>query len=712
MGSIQTSLQLYDGVSSTLQRITGAVAKTTQGFEVMDNRFDTVFDGDSFDGAQKGLNTINVIIGKIENNVSNCNNTFNQMETQVREAEAQQQKFNNSLNSGVSAGNNLLGKLKTIVATYLGLQAGKNTLGASDQLTLTTARLNLMNDGLQTTAELSREIFESAERSRASYTDTAAAISKLGILAGKSFAGNDEIIAFTELMNKNFKVGGASATEQASAMYQLTQAMAAGKLQGDEYRSIIENAPLLASAIKDYMINVQKAKGTMKDWAADGLLTADVIKTAMFNSAEEIEDRFKSIPMTWSDIGTSIKNNALVAFEPVLKKINELANSEKFQSFKDNMITGLWSIATVAMNVLNIVVGIVNFISDNWPAIGPIIYGIAGALAVYHGWLLATTVAQGALTLAKMLAVPVYALLTGATMADTAAQWGLNAALYACPLVWIIILIIALIALIYFIIAIINKFAGTSLSATGIIAGAFMWLGALIGNIFIGALNGIIQALWTIFVEPIISIVEWVLNVFNGGFDSFGDAVKNLLGQIISWFLSLGKVVTKIIDAIFGTSWTDGLSDLQSNVLEWGKNENAITLERNAPEIDYRYDMTDAWDAGYNTGKELDNSISNMFSSDGTSGYSNSLDDVYNNIAQTADNTDKLVDSVNISDEDIKSLHDIAERDVINRFTTAEIKVDMTNYNNINGTGDIDGIVEYLSDVVEQQMSISAEGAI
>lgn len=743
MGSIQTSIQLYDGASGTLQKITNAVSRTVQRFDDMNDHFDGAFDESSFNSAKNGFNTINILINKMENNIDrsttnqqafaqqvnrsaaaenemlsrlqSINNTVKGIGDGIKQSTAQQEKFNSSLNAGSNAGNNLLGKIKTIAATYLGLQAAKNVLNESDELTLTTARLNLMNDGLRTTTQLSRDIFESAERARGSYTDTAAVISRLGIMAGNAFKNNDEIIAFTELMNKNFKVGGASATEQASAMYQLSQAMASGRLQGDEYRSIIENAPLLAKSIEDYMVNVQKAKGTMKDWASEGLLTADVIKAAMFRSAGEVEERFKDIPMTWSDIGTSIKNNALMAFQPVLVKINEIANSEKFQAFKVNLIAGFQSISIAAMGLFNSIVNIVNFFSSNWGIIAPIIFGIVAAMVAYNAVSLITNGILAAQALAEGISGAAKAFSTGATFAATAAQYGLNAALLACPLTWIILAVVALIAILYAVVAAINRFKGTSLSATGIIAGAFMWLAALIGNIVIGAINGIIQFLWTRFVEPFIGIIEWVLNVANGGFDSFGGAVANLIGQIISWFLSLGKVVTKIIDAIFGTNWTDGLSALQDKVLSWGKNENAITIDRNAPEIDYRFDMTDAYDKGYDWGDGLSKSMKNLLKSNDDDNKQDEqspfdYNDMYNNIAATADNTGKMADSVKISDEDLKYLHDVAEREAINRFTTAEIKVDMTNHNSISGTKDIDGIVDYLRNEVEEAMSRSAEG--
>lgn len=748
MGSIETSIQLYDGTSGTLQKINNVVSKTIQRFDDMNDHFDGAFNEGAFESAKNGFNTINILINKIENNIDrsttsqqtfteqvqrsaaaenemlsslkSIDTTMKKIDDDINQANTHQQKFNNSMQMGHEHASNLWTTIKGVAAGMLaaqvvmgGLQAIGNSFNMSDELTLTAARLNLIKEKTQTIASLQNDIFNASERSRASYTDTAAAVAKLGLLAGKAFKSNDEIIAFTELMNKNFVVGGASATEQAAAMYQLTQAMSSGRLQGDEYVSIIENAPLLAKSIEDYMRNVKKAEGTMKDWSSQGLLTADVIKAALFNTGDEINKMLGDIPITWANIAQSIKNNALIAFQPVLVKMNQLANSEKFQAFKTNLITALQNIGMEAMKVLNAFISIVNFFSSNWDIISPFIWAVVAAMIAYNAVSLITTGILAAQALAEGISGAAKALSTGATLSATVAQYGLNAALLACPLTWIIILVLTLIAIFYAVVAAINHFAGTSYSVAGLVAGAFLWLAALIGNVIIGAINGIIQALWTKFVEPFIGIIEWVLNVANGGFDSFGAAVSNLIGQIISWFLSLGKIVTKIIDAIFGTNWTDGLSALQDKVLSWGKNDKAITLDRNAPGINYRFDLTDAFKTGNDWGNGLPNSMKNLFKSKDDEDNKNKqydYNDMYNNIAATANNTGKMAKAVNISDEDLKYLHDVAEREAINRFTTAEIKVDMTNHNNISGTKDIDGIIEYLRDEVETAMSRSAEG--
>lgn len=422
--------------------------------------------------------------------------------------------------------------------------------GISDQLTSTNARLNLIVDDQGSVEALEKKIMASAQRSRASYLDTASAVAKMASNAGAAFDhDNNQVIAFMEQVNKQFVIGGASAEEQKYAMVQLTQAMASGALRGEELNSVLEQAPGIARAIEQYM---GIAEGTIKSAAEDGEVTAQTVKNALFSIADETNAKFESMPMTWAQIWTSMQNKALSIFSPILTKLNEIANSDQFSKMIDGLLNGLAAVSKAATVVFGFMTSAAAFIVDNWSLIAPIIYGIAGALGVY---LIAT---KG---------------VAAATKVWSAAQAAFNAVMALNPVFLIIMGIILLIAAFYAVVAIINKVKGTALSATGLIAGAIATLGAFIWNYITGIVNAIIQMIWSAFVEPFLGIIEWILNVCNGGFDSFGDAVKNLLGNIISWFLSLGKVVTKIIDAIFGTDWTSGLSSLQDKVLSWGKNE-------------------------------------------------------------------------------------------------------------------------------------------
>lgn len=707
MGAVQSRLVINDGMTPALRRINNAMKLMIDNFEAVQR------------ASGRSINTSNLSAAKQE--IGKANALLDEMEQQYRELNQQQDSLNKSLSTGTSNAGGLLNKIKGMVGAYAGVQGLQALVGLSDELTSQSARLELIVDDGGSVEALEQKIFASAQSARASYTDTMATVAKLGLTAGDAFGNNDELIKFTELINKNFVIGGASAEEQSAARYQLTQALGSGKLQGDEYRSIIENAPMLAQSIEDYMRNVQGATGSMKDWAAEGLLTADVIKAAVFNSADEVEERFNQMPMTWAQVFTSMKNQAIQALNPLLQKINELANDPNVQNTVNGLINGFAVAANVAAGLFGVICSVYNFMSENWGTIAPIIMGVVTALLLFKAVTIAINAVEAASAAIKGILAAHQMLSTGATLAATAAQYGLNTALLACPITWILIIIIAVIAAIYAVVAAINKATGSTVSATGIIFGAICAVAAAIWNTLLGLINGIIQLVWTVFVEPFLGIIEWVLNVCNGGFNSFGDAVKNLLGNIISWFLSLGKVVTQIIDAIFGTDWTSGLSSLQDEVLSWGKNENAITISREAPTLQSltggavdRWSYTDAWNTGYNAGESLEDRVSGMFNLENTiSDAQSSLDAASfgNTLGDIAGDTSDIADSVDKTTEELEYLRDIAEQEAINRFTTAEVKVDMTGMTNrIDSSMDIDGVINQFTAGFVDALSTAAEG--
>ncbi len=707
MATIKTSIALYDGMTSPLQSMNRALNIVLNSFEDLQRNSGNAVDLSSIQQAREEL--------------ARAETAFDGIEESIRRADSQQQRWNRSVSTGRDLAGNLTSKLKGAVAAYAGLSGLKQMAGVSDQLTSTNARLNLIVDDQGSVEALEKKIMASAQRSRASYLDTASAVAKMASNAGAAFDhDNDQVIAFMEQVNKQFVIGGASAEEQKYAMVQLTQAMASGTLRGEELNSVLEQAPGIARAIEQYM---GIAEGTIKSAAEDGEVTAQTVKNALFSIADETNAKFESMPMTWAQIWTSMQNKALSIFSPILTKLNEIANSDQFSKMIDGLLNGLAAVSKAATVVFGFMTSAAAFIVDNWSLIAPIIYGIAAALLLYNGYLIThnaiQAISNGLKTLAAIRAVA-HGTATAAEMAATVglteAQLSYNAALYACPLTWILLLIIAVIAAFYAVVAIINKVKGTALSATGLIAGAIATLGAFIWNYITGVVNAIIQMIWSAFVEPFLGIIEWILNVCNGGFDSFGDAVKNLLGNIISWFLSLGKVVTKIIDAIFGTDWTSGLSSLQDKVLSWGKNENAITLNRDAPTIGSRIEYGSAFEKGYSFGAGLKDKVTGMFDAKdadpmGAFNFGNTLDGVYGNTGSTAENTAAMRDSLNSSENELKYLREIAEREAINRFTTAEIRVEMMNQNTITNTDDIDGIIRELETRVEEAMIEVSEGA-
>lgn len=713
MGTIRTAIALYDGVTSPLQSMHKAMGVVLNTFESMQQASGRAVDTAAIREAREEWAKAGTAFDAIEENIRNANN--------------EQQKFNNSIRGGNNSANGLLSTIKKIAVAAGGIAGINKVLNISDELASTKARLNLLVDDGGSVEALEQKIMASAQRSRSAYFDTASAVAKLGLNAGNAFGGNmDQVIAFMEQVNKQFVIGGATAQEQSKAMIQLTQAMAAGALRGEELNSILDGAPGIARAIEKYM---GIAEGSIKTVAQEGKVTAEVVKNAMFAMADETNAKFDSMPKTWAQIWVDMKNQALSMFAPILIKINQIGNSTKFQKVTTGLINGLAAVANVASSALDILIAIASVFVDNWGIIQPLVLGIAAAMLLYNGYLIANNAITAISNAQKGLAaVQAYkAAVANTTLAATekaeamakasatAAQYGFNAALLACPLTWILLIIIAVIAAIYMIVAAINKLTGSTISATGIICGVVAVAGAFVLNCAIGVLNAIIQAIWTIFVAPFLGIVEWILNVCNGGFNSFGDAVANLIGQIIGWFLNLGKVVTTIIDAIFGTDWTSGLESLQSAVTSWGKNENAITLDKNAPTIDYRATYSGAWDAGYDFGQGIDDKIGGMFDASGWDSMgafdlSNTLDGIYGNTGDTAANTAATADALDIAEEDLAYLRDIAEREAINRFTTAEIKVEQHNENHISKDADLDGIMDAWANDFAEKLEVSEEG--
>ncbi len=653
--------------------------------------------------------------------------TVGNTERYIRDNVDEQGRFNREIEEGTNEANSLMQTIKGAVAAYATIQTLSAALNLSDQLTSTTARMNLMNDGLQTTQDLQNMIYLSAERARGSYQATADAVSKLGLMAGDAFGSSQEIIAFMEQVNKQFTIAGTEAAGVDAAMLQLTQAMASGVLRGEELNSIFEQAPTIIQTIADYL---DVPIGSIREMAAEGQITADIVKSAMFAAADETNAKFESMPKTFSQIWTSFQNTALMAFQPVLQRMNEIANSEAFQTFVNNAIEGLSMVAGIALEIFDLLVGVAGVVADNWSWLSPIIYGVAAALAVYYGWLLLTKGAEmamaavhGIVAVAKGIMAAATMLVTGATWAETTAQYGLNAAMYACPIVWIIILIIALIALFYAAVAAVNKFAGTSVSATGIICGAFMVALAFIGNIFV--------ALWNLVVDVFVLIYNLVATVANFIGNVFTDpigAICRLFFDLADTVLGILQALASAIDAIFGSNLAGSVQGWRDSLGGWvddtfGKGEE-VMAKMNADDMKLgRFEYGEAWDAGYSFGEGIDQSIANFDPSSlfdtnvpGADDYANlgsygsGIGGIGSGVDDIAGNTGKIADSMDITEEDLKYLRDIAEQEAVNRFTTAEITIEQTNHNTVSGKMDLDGIVSGLTDAANEAVDRIAEG--
>ena len=658
-------------------------------------------------------------------------NTVSNTERYIRDNTDEQGRFNRAIDEGAQGAGDLMNMIKGAVAAYASVQTIGKVMDLSDQLTSTTARINLMNDGLQSTQDLQNMIYLSAERSRGAYQTTADAVSKLGLMAGDAFSSSEEIIAFTEQLNKQFTIAGTEAAGIEAAMLQLTQAMGSGVLRGEEYNSILEQAPNIIQAIADYM---EVPKGQLKDMAAEGEITAEIVKNAMFAAADETNAKFEAMPKTFSQIWTSFQNTALMAFQPVLQRLNDVANSEAFQTFINGAIEALSMVAGIVVEIFNLIASVGTMIADNWSWLSPIIYGVAAALLVYYGRLmlvrgaeLALAAVQGVVAVAKGILAAATMLVTGATWAQTTAQYGLNAAMYACPIVWIIILIIALIALFYAAVAAVNKFAGTSVSATGIICGVFMVAAAFIGNLFVALINFVID-IFVVLWNFIAAFANFFGNVFN---DPVG-AIARLFFDLVDTVLSLLQSLASAIDTIFGSNLAGAVQGWRDSLGGWvdstfGQGEE-IMAKLNAEDLHLdRFEYSSAWDAGYSFGEGIDESIANFDPSSlfdtnvpgagdyaDLSGYGSDLGGlggIGSGVDDIAGNTGAIADSMDITEEDLKYLRDIAEQEAVNRFTTAEISVDMSGMqNNISNGMDLDGVISGLTEGVNEAIDSMAEG--
>lgn len=657
--------------------------------------------------------------------------TVSNTERYIRDNTDEQGRFNRAIDEGTQGAGDLMNMIKGAVAAYASVQTIGKVMDLSDQLTSTTARLNLMNDGLQTTQDLQNMIYLSAERSRGAYQATADAVSKLGLMAGDAFSSSEEIIAFTEQLNKQFTIAGTETAGIEAAMLQLTQAMGSGVLRGEEYNSILEQAPNIIQAIADYM---EVPKGQLKDMAAEGEITAEIVKNAMFAAADETNAKFEAMPKTFSQIWTSFQNTALMAFQPVLQRLNDVANSEAFQTFINGAIEALSMVAGIVVEIFNLIASVGTMIADNWSWLSPIIYGVAAALLVYYGRLmlvrgaeLALAAVQGVVAVAKGILAAATMLVTGATWAQTTAQYGLNAAMYACPIVWIIILIIALIALFYAAVAAVNKFAGTSVSATGIICGVFMVAAAFIGNLFVALINFVID-IFVVLWNFIAAFANFFGNVFN---DPVG-AIARLFFDLVDTVLSLLQSLASAIDTIFGSNLAGAVQGWRDSLGGWvdstfGQGEE-IMAKLNAEDLHLdRFEYSSAWDAGYSFGEGIDESIANFDPSSlfdtnvpgagdyadlsGYGGDLGGLGGIGSGVDDIAGNTGAIADSMDITEEDLKYLRDIAEQEAVNRFTTAEISVDMSGMqNNISNGMDLDGVISGLTEGVNEAIDSMAEG--
>lgn len=658
--------------------------------------------------------------------------TVGNTERYIRDNVDEQGRFNQEIASGTQQANELTNTIKRAVAAYVSIQSVGKALNISDELASTTARLNLMNDKLQSTEELTNMVYAAAQNSRGAFSDMAANVAKIGNLAGDAFSSSEQIVVFAEQLNKQMKLSGASTQEASAAMLQLTQSLAKGCLNGDELTSVMENGSAVTKTIAEYMGITQ---GELKDLAAEGQVTSDIIIAAMLGAADQTNAAFETLPMTWADVWQSMKNSALVAFRPVLQRINDLANSQAVQTFVNGAIEAMAVLANIVLNIFDLIGTVGGFIADNWSVISPIIYGVIGALAVYAAYLgivkaieIASAAASMIHSLAMSAKIAVMAAVTGQTMAATAAQMGYNGALYACPVVWIIMLLIALIAIIFAVCNAIAKMTGIANSGFGVITGGvnvviqfFKNLGLTVANIALGignAIAALASNMMTAFHNAICNVQSWFYNL-----------LSTALSVIEGICAALNKLPFVEFDYSGISSAADDYAAKASEAA--GNKEDYQSISDAFNEGFTTFDAfqdgwtSDAFNAGAAWGDGIADKVSNFSLSDVfgqtdipnvgdyTSGFNDAIANsgIGDGVGSIDDNTGKIKDSLEVSEEELKYLRDIAEQEAINRFTTAEINVDMSGMQNtVNSGDDIDGFMTKLTDSVNEAVDNMTEG--
>ena len=729
MASIQTAIELNDQFTSVIYGIISAVNVAVGTMEDMQSTMNANVDSRAFEGIHDDLTRATIAMDQFQN--------------QMEVAAQQQNHFNQRMSEGVSHSNHLLQKVTGIVGAYATLHTMGNIIGLSDTMTQTNARLSLIVDDGGSVEELQNKIYASAQNARGSYLTTADAVSKLGMQASQAFSSNDELIGFTELLNKSFVNAGTSAQGIDSVMLQLTQSMAAGKLQGEELNAVLDNAAPIVQNIQQYLEEVQGIDASnIKELASEGIITADVIKNSMFYAADEINAKFESMPMTWGQLWSQIKNDAVDAFEPVLQRINDLANSEKFQAFVNQVSINMQTLANIVLYVFDLMGAAGSFVADNWSIIEPIILGIAGAFGIYTAALLVNNGVQTIHNVQKAIATiqeyahaksilanaGAYGAETVATASATVAQASFNTALLACPLTWIILLIIALIAIIFAVCSAIAKLTGVADSGFGVIAGGvnvviqfFKNFGLTVANIALGIGNAIAALgsnMMTAFHNTICSVQAW-----------WYDLLSTCLSVIENICVALNKLPFVEFDYSGISSAADEYAakaiEVAGNKDDYQNIGEAFSNGFNTFDTFQNGWVSDAFEAGASWGDGVSEAVSNFSFSDLLGGrdkldekvprqddfLSGFQDTIGDNIGSIAGDTGAIKDSMDITEEELKYLRDAAEQEAVNRFTAAEISVDMSGMRNtVNSGDDLDGFMSMLTDSVNEAVDSMTEG--
>lgn len=726
MSILSNTINLNDYMSPALRHICTAINQTISSMEHMQRTMNTNINVESMRSAREEISRATIYLDNFEDRLRST-----------------QQQFYNTGRSGESAFGKLGKQLKTYMTTYGMAMAGKWMLNTSDEMSIIKSKINMINDGLMTTTELNRLIFNTAQESRASYSDMAQTITRIRMNAGEAFSSVPQAVKFAEILNKQFKIAGATQEETAAATLQLTQALGSGVLRGDELNSVFEAAPSVIQSIADYM---DIPIGKVRELASEGLITSDIIKNAMLDESniQKVNEQYSKIPLTYQDLWVRAINNVKLGLMETSSTLNSMANSENMIAFVDNLANMTSSISTLLAVALTGIASVANFAYENWSILAPVLSTVLGLMALYKTETAITKALEEGSAISRLILATNTWMTSDATFARALAQQGFNASLYACPLTWYVAMIMLVVGAFFLLIGIINQVTGANISAVGFIVGAWYAAGALICNAFIlmgNVVDLVVTSIMNTFISLCISIQNDFIGIANAAVDAYnwiGEAFNkagNAIAEGIAWgcnkAIDMLNGLISMLNKIPGVNISPG-KHIKATV---GYHKNVNKMAYKTPKFVSTNPMkfnsiSGAYKNGYNIGagfkdrifgknnntkidKNLDKIMKEMENGNkkplqgGNDGLGSNAG---KHIKDTADNTAKIVDELKATGENIEYLRDLAEREVINRFTTAEIKINMTNNNNISNDMDIDGVVRKLTDGVVEAMNTTADG--
>ena len=680
--------------------------------------------------------------------------------------------------------NSLRNSLETIVLTYASMRSLKLGVEWSDELTLVQGKLAQLTDDVE---GFMRKTYQMSQDTRTSYMDNASQMAKMWQLTGGIngvFDSEDKLVEFNELLNKAFILGGSGVREINASIYQLTQALSSGRLQGDELRSLAENAPYLINSVVESVEKMYNAGkpideqikltyNDLKKLGAEGVLTADVIVDAVLNSADKIRDAYENITPTWEQTFQKLKNQIQYISQPILESINEIINSDAFEKTAQTIVKMFTVILTVINPILQAVLWLGSTMADNWSLVEPAIWGVANALLALLGYMALAkvyTIALGTVQGIQLLisngvgysmvknnvALGIYNTLApiaaGMTKALATAETFLASATWAAlaPLLTVVAVIAAVVAIIYVAVIAYNRLTGSTVSATGVIVGAFYALFTAVYNVFAGIWNVLVDVaefLVNVFDDPVYRIKSLfgglvkdllknfkimgeginviIMSITKGIETLVNGAIDKLNGMIVAYNSTVGNVfgklntISKVDLERKARIDTSGIDKAIAKIDNWVGTKETKDISLSKYKTEYK-DLNEAYNQGYKQGQEWADNVTEVWDrySDSLVKYiqpnisGNSVADptLMETIDQLKGNTDDIVNNTKVSSEELKYLRDIAERDVINRFTTAEIKIENNMNNNINSDRDLDGIVNYITTEMYKAASSTAEG--